>query len=92
MNPPSFGFPEGLGNFSFSTNHVVDTICTSSLLETSMAQVTPNQPFVHTYPFAHGSCIIIVSLFTLMHTPSDLLGHSISQMVDSQVVHKTTVT
>jgi hypothetical protein len=38
MNPPLFGFTEGLGNFSFSTTHVVDTVG-ASLLGTSMTQV-----------------------------------------------------
>jgi len=31
MNPPSFGFLEGLGNFSFSTTHVVDIVGASLL-------------------------------------------------------------
>jgi hypothetical protein len=31
MNPSSFGFPEGLGNLSFSTTPVVDTVGASSL-------------------------------------------------------------
>ena len=34
MNPLIFGFPEGLENFSLSTNHVVDTTSDYSLLET----------------------------------------------------------
>jgi hypothetical protein len=91
MNPSSFGFPEGLGNFSFSTTPVVDTANAYSLLETSVTQVTPNQPLVHTYPFTHGSCIIHVLLFPHMHTPSALLGHSIGRMASSQVVHTTMI-
>jgi hypothetical protein len=33
-NPSSFGFPEGLGNSSFSTTPVVDTAGAFTLLET----------------------------------------------------------
>jgi hypothetical protein len=36
MNPLIFGFPEGIGNFSFSTTLVVDTTGASYLLETSV--------------------------------------------------------
>jgi hypothetical protein len=92
MNPSSFGFPEGLGNLYFSTTHVVDTIGASYLLETSVTQVTPTQPLMHTSPFAHGSGNILASLFPHMHTPSALLGHSIGQMANSQVIHTTMVT
>jgi hypothetical protein len=90
--PTSFGFPEGLGNLSFSTTPVVDIVGASSLLKTSVTQVTLTQPLAHTSPFTHGSGNILASLFPHMHTPSALLGHSISQMVDSQVIHTTMVT
>jgi hypothetical protein len=51
VNPSYFGFPKGLGNLYFSTTHVVDTVGTYSLPETSVTQVTPTQPIVHTYSF-----------------------------------------
>jgi hypothetical protein len=92
VNPSSFGFPEGLGNLSFSTTPVVDTVGASSLPETSVTQVTLTQPLAHTSSFAHGSGNIPASLFPHMHTPSALLGHSIGQMANSQVIHTTMVT
>jgi hypothetical protein len=36
VNPSSFGFPEGLGNSSFSTTLVVDIVVASSLPKTSV--------------------------------------------------------
>jgi len=92
MNPSYFCFPKGLGNLSLSTTPVVDTASASSLLRTTMTQVTLTQPFVSTYPFTHGSGNIHSSLFPHMHTLSDLLGRPIGQMADSQVVQKTMVT
>jgi hypothetical protein len=92
MNPSSFGFLEGLRNLKFSTTPIVYIVGASSLPKTSVTQVTLTQPLAHTPPFAHGSGNIHASLFPHMHTPSDLLGRPIDQMVDSQVVHTTTVT
>jgi hypothetical protein len=92
MNPSSFGFPEGLGNSSFSTTHVVDTVGASSLPENIIDPGNPTQPLAHSSPFAHESGNIPASLFPHMHTPSALLGHSIGQMVSSQVIHTTMVT
>jgi hypothetical protein len=92
MNPPIFGFPEGLGNLSLSTTPVVDTFGASSLLGTSMTQVTSTQPLENTFPFTHGLGNIHASLFPHMHMPSASLGQLIGQMANSQFVHTTTVT
>jgi hypothetical protein len=92
VNPSSFGFPEGLGNLSFSTTPVVGIVGASSLPETSMTQVTPNKPLARTPSIAHGPGNIPASLFPHMHIPSSLLGRSLNQMTDSQVIHTTTVT
>jgi len=92
MNPPLFGLPEGLGNFSFSTTPVVDIASTSYLPKTSVTQITSTQPLAHTSPFTHGLGIILVSLFPHMHTPSALLSRTIGQMAKSQVIHTTIVT
>jgi hypothetical protein len=92
MNPPIFGFPEGLGNSSFSTTPVVDVVGAYSLPETSVTQVTLTQPLTHSSPLAPESGNIPASFFPHMHTPSALLGHPIGQMASSQVVHTTMVT
>jgi hypothetical protein len=91
VNPSLFGFLEGHGNSSFSTNIVVDIVGASYLLETSLTQVTPNQSLANTSPFSHGSGNIPDSLFPHMHTPISLLGRPIGQMVENQVIHTTTV-
>jgi hypothetical protein len=92
MNPPIFGFPEGLGNSYFSTTPVVDTVGAYSLLETSVTQVTLTQPLTHSSPLAHESGNIPASFFPHMHMPSALLGRPIGQMANSQVIHTTMVT
>jgi hypothetical protein len=90
-NPSSFGFPEGLGNSYFSTTHVVDIVGASSLPEISLTQLTLNRPLVHSSPFSHESGNILASLFLHIHTPSSLLGRSISQMVSIQVINTTMI-
>jgi hypothetical protein len=92
MNPSYFGFPKGLGNFYFSTTPIFDIVGAYSLPKTSVTQVTPTQPLVHTYPFTHGSGNIHASLFQHMHTPSALLGHTIGHMASRKVIHTTMVT
>jgi hypothetical protein len=92
MNPLIFCFHEGLGNSYFSTNPIVDIVGAHSLLETTVTQVTLTQPLVHSFPLAHESGNILASFFPHMHTPSDLLGHHIGQMANSQVIHTTMVT
>jgi hypothetical protein len=92
MNPSIFSFSEGLGNSSFSTNLVVDTVGDSSLPKTLVTQVTQIQPLAHSSPFAHESGHIPTSLFPHMHTPSALLGCSIGRMAIGKVVHTTMVT
>jgi len=57
-----------------------------------MTQINPPQPLVLTYPFRYGSSNIPYSLFPHMHTPSALLGRTISQMANNQVIMITTVT
>jgi hypothetical protein len=91
MNPPIFVFPKGFRNSSFSITIVVDTLSTYTLPETSMTQVTLTQPLVNSSPFTHESGHIPASLFPHMHTPISILGHSIGQMVSSQVIQTTTV-
>jgi hypothetical protein len=92
MNQLIFYFSEGLGNLFFSTTLVVDTVGASCLAKTSVTQVILTQPFAHTSSFTHGSGNILASLFPNMHTPSDLLGHHIRKMANSQVIHTTTIT
>jgi hypothetical protein len=92
MNPSSFGFPEGLEKSYFSTTLVVDIVGASYLLETSMNQVTLTQPLVRTSSISHASSSIPSLLFTHMHTPSALLGHSIGQMASNQVIYTTMIT
>ena len=92
MNPPILGFPEGLRNSYFSTTLVVDATGSYTLPETSMTQVTLNQPIMHSSPLALESGNIPASFFTHMHTRSSLLGRPIGQMASSQVVHTTKVT
>ena len=57
-----------------------------------MTQINPPQPLVLTYPFRYGSSNIPYSLFPHMHTPSALLGRTISQMANNQVIHTTPIT
>jgi hypothetical protein len=92
VNQSSFGFPEGLGNLSFSTTPIVGIVGASSLPETSMTRVTPNKPLACTPSVAHGPGNIPASLFPHIHIPSSLLGRSINQMTGSQVIHTTMVT
>jgi hypothetical protein len=92
MNPPIFGFLEGLGNSSFSTTPIVDAAGAYSLPETLVTQVTLTQPLTHSSPLAHESGNIPVSFFPHMHTTSDLLGHPIGQMANSLAIHTTMVT
>jgi hypothetical protein len=89
VNPSSFGFPERLGNLSFSKTLAVDTAGASYLPETSLIQVILTQPPTHTSSFSHGLGSIPASLFPHMHTPSSLLGHSIGQKSSNQVIHTT---
>jgi hypothetical protein len=68
MNLSYFGFPEGLGNLSFSTTPVVD-IVGASLSETLVTQVTLTQPLSHSSPFAHESGNIpCFTIFAHAHT------------------------
>jgi hypothetical protein len=92
MNPPIFGFPEGLGNSSFSKAPIVDFVGAYSLLETSVTQMTLTQPLTHSYPLAPKSGNIPASFFPHMHTPSALLGHPIGKISNSQVIHTSTIT
>jgi hypothetical protein len=57
-----------------------------------VTQVTLTQPLASTSPSTHGSSNIPASLIPHMHTPSDLLGHPISHMANSQVIQTTTFT
>jgi hypothetical protein len=92
MNPPIFGFPEGLGNSYFSTTLVVDIVGSYPLPETSVTQVSLTQPLLHSSPLSPESGNIPASFVPHMHMPSALLGHPIGQMADNQVVYTIEVT
>jgi hypothetical protein len=100
MNPPTFGFLERLGvSPLLSTTPVVEhtrsqitTVDASSLLGTSMTQVTQTQPLASTSPTADESGNILASLIPHMHTLSALLVRPIDHMANSQVIQITTFT
>jgi hypothetical protein len=83
-------FLKDLG-FHIFPHHVVDIVGASYLPKILLTQVTPTQPLAHSSPFVHELGNIHASLFPHMHTPSALLGRSISQMAKSQVIQKKTV-
>jgi hypothetical protein len=57
-----------------------------------VTQVTLTRPLANASLFSHGSSNILASIVPHLHTPSDLLGGSMGQMANSQVIHTTTIT
>jgi hypothetical protein len=100
MNPLRFESTEGLGvSPPLSKTQVVDParektaiVGASYLLGTYVTQVTLTQPLANITLFSHGLGNIPSSLVRHMHTPSALLGHSISQMATNQVIHTISIT